>query len=78
MINSSNNFSITSGTTDTFLGITGTYVDTSLGSPSTRLIIPTPNENKRNKKINTGSIIFWIGKIKKNNLISDLRKKMVK
>ena len=55
MINSSNNFSITSGTigtsTDTFLGITGTYVDTSLGSPSTRLIIPTLNENMNTKQV---------------------------
>lgn len=57
MITSNNNFSITSGTTgtitatDTFLGITGTYVDTSLGSPSTRLIIPTPNENMNTKQV---------------------------
>lgn len=56
MINSSNNFSITSGTTgtttDTFLGITGTYVDTSLGVPSTRLIIPTPeNMNTQQVKV---------------------------
>jgi hypothetical protein len=56
MITSNNNFSITSGTTgtitatDTFLGITGTYVDTSLGSPSTRLIIPTP-ENMNTKQV---------------------------
>lgn len=56
MITSNNNFStISSGTTgtstDTFLGITGTYVDTSLGSPSTRLIIPTPNENMNTKQV---------------------------
>ena len=57
MINSSNNFSITSGTIDgTFIatttpGITGTYIDTSLGSPSTRLIIPTLNENMNTKQV---------------------------
>jgi hypothetical protein len=57
MITSNNNFSITSGTTgtitatDTFLGITGTYVNTSLVTPSTRLIIPTPNENMNTKQV---------------------------